>query len=340
MGLFRRRPSSSATPAGIEEFWQWWPGVREALTRDGDEIGEELTQEMARRVERIHQDLSWEIATSGDGHFALTLTGGGRDDLRALTERWARAAPPDDAWEFRPAVAADRDSLDSVFRLDEHELELSHVALGVRVDTEHARVNVSVYHPDFLFLPEEAQEVTAQRALALALGEDEVSRWVGTITPAEERPVDALGLSALPAVTRQLADTHGGDWLSGRTRTPRGRPALVKVRFPLRRVDHPLCDTHIVVSVPYAHANPDRLPVDPSAAALRAFGEKLDSVGPDAMLAAYETGDDHRVYHVYADSASGALGEIDQLAAGWQEGKVRITSRADPEWQALGPYRM
>jgi hypothetical protein len=141
-------------------------------------------------------------------------------------------------------------------------------------------------------------------------------------------------------VTRQLAETRGGDWLSGRTRTPRGRPAVVKVRFPLRRVDHPLCDTHVLLSVPYANANPDRLPVDPSATALREFEEKLEGIGPDALLAAYETGDDHRVFHVYADSESGALGEIDQLAAGWQEGRVRVVSRTDPEWQALRPYLM
>ncbi|HEY3682330.1 MAG TPA: DUF695 domain-containing protein [Streptosporangiaceae bacterium] len=340
MGLFRRRPPSSAAPEGIGEFWQWWPGVRADFARDGEETDTERATEMAERVARIHPDLAWEISAPGDGGHVLTLTGGGRDDLRALTERWMRAAPEDDAWEFRPALAADRDALDSVFRLEDTELELSHIALGVRVDAEHSRVNVAVYHPDFLFLPDDARAATARRALALALGEDEVSRWIGTITPAEERPVDALGLSALPAVTRQLADTRGGDWLSGRTRTPRGRPSLVKVRFPLRRVDHPLCDTHILLSVPYAHANPDRLPVDPSASALRTFEEKLESIGPDALLAAHETGDDHRVFHIYADSESGALSEIDQLAAAWQEGRVRVVTRPDPQWQALAPYLM
>jgi hypothetical protein len=168
MGLFRRRPSSSSAPAGIGEFWQWWPGVRADLAREGDDTGAELAAEMARRVARIHPDLAWEVSVPGDGRHVLTLTGGGRDDLRALTERWLRAAPEDGDWEFRPAIAADRDALDSVFRLEEQELELSHISLGVRVDAEHARVNVSVYHPDFLFLPDDAREVTARRALAHA----------------------------------------------------------------------------------------------------------------------------------------------------------------------------
>lgn len=340
MGLFRRRSSSAGSAAeAIAGFWQWWPSVRERLAAAGGAPDDALAEELAGQVTRLHPDLAWEVSVPAEGRPALTLSGGGRDDLRTITERWVRAAPDDATWEFRPAVAADPSALDSVFRLDEHELELSHIALGVRVDTRKARVNTSVYHPDFLFLPEEAQEITARRALTLALGEDEVSRWIGDVTPAEEKPMDALGLSALPAVTRQLAESRG-DWLTGETRTPRGRPALVKVRFPLRRVDHPLCDTHVQVSVPYAHANPDRLPVDPSAAALSEFGQKLESLGAQVVLAAYETGDDHRVFHVYADSESAALGEIDQLAAAWQEGKVRIVTRADPEWQALGPYRM
>lgn len=339
MGLFRRRSSSSSAAEAIAEFWQWWPGVRERLAEAGGEPDDELAGELARRVARLHADLTWEISVPPEGRRVLTLSGGGRDDLRTITERWVRAAPEDDSWEFRPALAADPSALDAVFRLDEHELELSHVALGVRVDARQARVNVTLYHPDFLFLPEDARQITARRALTLALGEDDVSRWIGEITPAEEKPIDALGLSALPAVTRQLSDAPG-DWLTGETRTPRGRPALVKVRFPLRRVDYPLCDTHVLVSVPYAHANPDRLPVNPSASALNDFGERLESLGAEAMLAAYETGDDHRVFHVYADSKSGALAEIDQLAAGWQEGKVRIATRPDPKWAALGPYRM
>ena len=341
MGLFRRRSASGSASEGVREFWQWWPGARDDLARGGGDPETEATQELSRRVARIHDDLSWEISVPEGGRYALTLSGDGRDDLRAITERWVRAAPDDDAWEFRPALAADPDALDSLFRLDEHELELSHVALGVRVDTRQARVNVTVYHPDFLFLPEEAQAVTARRALALALGEDEVSRWIGDVTPVEDKPVDALGLSALPAVTRQLAETRGAaDWLSGEARTPRGRPAVVKVRFPLRHVDHPLCDTHVVVSVPYANANPDRLPVDPSASALHEFEARLADLGAGAMLAAHETGDDHRVFHVYADSESGVLGLIDQIAASWQEGKVRVVTRPDPEWAALGPYRL
>lgn len=338
MGLFRRRSSSSSSADAIAEFWQWWPGVRERLAAGPGAPDDALAEELLGRVTRMHPDLLWRISES-EGHPVLTLTGEGRDDLRAITERWLRAAPEDDTWEFRPAVAADPAALESTYRLGEHELELSAIALGVRVDSRQARVNVTVYHPDFLFLEEEPREIIARRALTLALGEDEVSRWIGDVVPAEEKPMDALGLSALPAVTRQLAGSRE-DWLTGETRTPRGRPALVKVRFPLRRVDHPLCDTHVLVSVPYAHANPDRLPVDPSASALSEFGEKLESLGGDSLVAAYETGDDHRVFHVYADSASGALAEIDQLAAAWQEGKVRIATRADPEWQALGPYRM
>jgi len=341
MGLFRRRtPSESGATPGITEFWRWWSQAHPSVPDTG-ELSTELTGRLDERVTRMNSELDWEVTGLPDGRHALTVTGHGRDDLRAIAERWYRSAPEDERWEFRPAVTADRAALDSGLSIDGHELEPSHLLFGVRVDTQLARADMLAYHPDFLFLPEETRQTIVRRALALALGEDEVSRWIGTIDTAEDKPLDGLPVGSLPAVVRQLAESQGAPgWLSGKGRTARGRAAVIRVRFPLRKVDHPLCDLHVLVSVPYQNANPERLPVDPSASALREFGEALEGIGEQAMLAAYETGDDHRMFHVYADPQSSAVAEIDQLAAGWREGRVRVTSRPDPDWTALGPYRL
>ncbi|RAY12357.1 DUF695 domain-containing protein [Actinomadura craniellae] len=343
MGIFRRpRDASSTTTPAIAEFWEWWeragPAVAQTL---GDGPPTETIEELSLRIHKIHPELQWELGPgSGDAGPVLTVTGGGRPELRGLTERWRLAAPARGDWTFHSARQADPEMLGQRLSLEDHEFDLEYVRLGMRADPGRARIDVTAYHPDFLFVAEEARLQVAYHVLDWALGEDDVARWIGEVTTVTEAPIDALPPAMLPAVAGQVSEPfREPSWLSGEGRTPRGHPARLGARFPLHRQDYPLCDLHVAVSVPYAHSNPDRLPVEPSASALRKFEKRLTQLGGRAVLAFRETGDGLRVFHLYADPDSGVVGELDQLAAGWSEGKAKVSSTPDPGWRALAPYR-
>lgn len=344
MGLFRRpRDTYPASPVpAITEFWEWWgktkPSIEKALGDDG--LPADLIEELSRRVHRIHQDLQWEIAGAEDAAPVLTVTGGGDAELRGLAERWRRAAPAEEGWKFYPARQPDPEMLGQQLVLGEHEFDLEYVRVGMRADEARARVHLTVYHPDFLFVPEEAQIQVTRHVLDWALGEDDVARWVGDVAIATEAPIDALPPAMLTAVVEQIAEPFAEPaWLSGEGRTPRGHPARLAARFPLHRQDHPLCDLHVAVSVPYQHGNPDRLPVAPSSGALRDFQKKLEKLGPGAVLAVHETGDGLRVFHLYVDPDSPVLAQLDQMVAAWPEGKAKVASTPDPGWRAISPYQ-
>ncbi|HEX2313309.1 MAG TPA: DUF695 domain-containing protein [Thermomonospora sp.] len=344
MGIFRRpRDTPRPTPSpAIVEFWDWWAGTRARIEAAlGDEPSADLLEELSLRVRRIHPELQWELGRTEGGVPSLTVTGGGAAELRGLAERWLRAAPPDTAgWSLHAARQADPEMLGQRLTLGDHEFDLEYVRLGMRVDHARARIHVAAYHPDFLFVPEEAQVQVALHVLEWALGEDDVARWIGDVGVAVENPVDSLPPAMLPAVVGQVSEPfREPTWLSGEGRTPRGHPAMLGARFPLHRQDHPLCDLHVAVSVPYAHGNPDRLPVEPSSSALRDLEKKLDDLGPGAVLAVRETGDGLRVFHLYADPDSGVLARLDQIAASWPEGKAKVASTPDPGWRALAPYQ-
>jgi hypothetical protein len=340
MGIFRR-PRETPPRAAIAGFWAWWPTVRQRLeTALADQPPPpRLLEEIADQVRTMHPELDCEIGPGLRLTHSFTVTGGGRGELRGITERWRRAAPEESEWEFHAARQPRPEHLDQTISLDDHELDLSHVALGLRADMSKARVHVTAYHPDFLFLPDEARATIASQVLDWALGEDDVGRWVGEIVAAADKPMDALPASALPSVVEQIAAAHAErGWLTGEGRTARGHPARIAVRFPLHRQDHPLCELHVAVSVPYAHSNPDRLPVNPSAAALREFAGGFAVLGEDAVLAAHETGDGRRVFHLYADPETGVVARLDQITAEWPEGRARVVTEPDPGWEALGPY--
>jgi hypothetical protein len=334
MGIFRRSSDATAPHAeAIARFWEWWPQARRRLDEG---VPADIADEMSAHVEAVHPDLEWEI---GPGP-SLTVSGGGADELRGIAERWRLGAPDDDAWHYRAARAADPAMLSGKLQLDEQEFDLEYVRMGLRADSARARVDITSYHPDFLFVPEETRLTLTYRVLDWALGEDDVARWVGEVTTAENEPMDALPASMLPPVVEQISAPFSQPaWLVGEGRTPLGHAARVAVRFPLHRQDYPLCDSYVSVALPYANANPDRLPVEPSASALRKFEEAVEALGPRAVLAAHETGDGRRVLHLYADPASGAVARLDQLAASWSEGRAKVSTQPDLAWSALAPYR-
>ncbi|MEU8117593.1 DUF695 domain-containing protein [Spirillospora sp. NPDC049024] len=360
MGIFRRpREASAAAPPAISEFWEWWAQARPTIEASlaaaperseeaepgvpGEGLSAEAVEELSRRVHKIHPRLQWEIGGADDRNPSLTVTGGGDPELRGLTERWVRSAPTGSAaagWSFHPARQADPEMLGQDLILGDHEFDLEYVRLGMRADADRARVHITAYHPDFLFVSEEQQLQVALNVLHWALGEDDVARWIGEVSIATEAPIDALPPSMLSAVVEQISEPFSEPaWLTGEGRTPRGHPARLGARFPLHRQDYPLCDLHVAITVPYANSNPDRLPVEPSSGALRAFEKKLAKLGDRAVLAVQETGDGLRVFHLYADPDSGVISELDQLAAGWPEGKAKVASTNDPGWKALAPYQ-
>ncbi|WP_026313704.1 DUF695 domain-containing protein [Actinomadura flavalba] len=350
MGLFRRpRDASASAPPAISEFWEWWaqarPTIEAALAADdgdGDGLPTDVVDELTLRIRKIHPELQWEIGGAEGRGPSLTVSGGGDPELRGIAERWHRAVPRSAGadWRFYPARQPDPEMLAQQLVLGDHEFDLEYARFGMRADQQRARVDITAYHPDFLFVSEEQRLQVALHLLDWALGEDDVARWVGAVATAEEAPIDALPPSLLASVVEQVAEPFGDTtWLTGEGRTPRGHPSRIGIRFPLHRQDHPLSDLHVAISVPYQHSNPDRLPVEPSASALRKFEKRLVALGERAVLAAVQTGDGLRVFHLYADPASPVISDLDQLAASWSEGKAKVASVPDPSWSALAPYR-
>ncbi|HEY8478424.1 MAG TPA: DUF695 domain-containing protein, partial [Spirillospora sp.] len=249
------------TPPAISEFWEWWTQARPTIEASlagreeaesetpGEGLSAETFEELSRRIHKIHPRLQWELGGADGGAPSLTLTGGGDPELRGLTERWARSAPSGSraaGWSFHPARQPLPDMLTQELVLGDHEFDLEYVRLGMRADTDRARVHVTAYHPDFLFVSEEQRLQVTMNVLNWAIGEDDVARWIGEISIATEAPIDALPPSMLSAVVEQIAEPFSEPtWLTGEGRTPRGHPARIGARFPLHRQDYPLCDLHV-----------------------------------------------------------------------------------------------
>ncbi|WP_336205959.1 DUF695 domain-containing protein [Nonomuraea sp. LPB2021202275-12-8] len=348
MRLFGRKDDEeepAVADEAIAAFWVWWGDTRprlDAMVADGD--AERLQDLLAPAVSAIHQGLVWEVAPGRNAAHALVVTAAGDAELRSLAHRWARGAPPADMlWEFHPSRQANPQAAEITLDVGGFAFGLDKLVLGLRVPRGAPRVDVSAYHPIFGELDEETRLDATLLALDWLLGEDDVARWVGEISPATFQPIDAVPAVHLPAVVADVAADFGEEqWVLLEGQTAGGAALIATARHPLRPVDYPLFDQHIAITLPYAHRDDSGLPAGDSLAALRDFEERLAArlLKPhaDAVMTVQLSAEGHRVVHVYADpSGDGAIAAQEQIAS-WKEGKPRVDVAADPAWSAVAAF--
>lgn len=322
----------------IAAFWDWWRSHALSIAQaieSGTVV--EFAGAISSQVDALHPDLQWELTPGGSAKHALVVTSGGTPELRPLAERWVRAAPPaDEIWEYHPARMPDRFAMDTKLEFGPHALELAQAEVGITIDDERQLVDVLIYHPVLGQMPDDARGQVTFLLLDWLLGEDGVERWIGGIESVTERPPDALPVDALVETVESLARRNPDEeWALLEGRADDGSVVLVTARRPLKRIDHPLLDQHITVTVSYSERNRAGLPEREALVRLRAVEDELIArLGEHAVLAAVETVDGMRTFHLYADSHDPTARE---RVARWAEATrdARIEVAADPGWRAV-----
>ncbi|QWF76725.1 DUF695 domain-containing protein [Amycolatopsis sp. CA-230715] len=328
---------------GIERFWRWWTAEGAARVERAIETGDygSLTDELNDLVSGIDAALQWELGKGRTARHALCVTAAGDPDLRPLTERWRRAAPPEDAtWEYVAARAPDPGWLTSRLSYGGYEIDLALTRLSLCVDESAVRTHVTVHHPVFAELGVDEQRSVAYLVLDWLLGEDDVERWVGAIDTSGEDPADGLPPDALPETVRALAKRYPQPgWVLMESVKPDGARWIASALRPIHWLDHPRLDQHLAITLRFSGQHPDGLPLGDDLARLRADEDQLTAeLGDRALLVAHETFSGQRILHLYCDPRDRVAAAT---AAAWV-GRTRgasIRVAADPGWAATRAFR-
>ena len=204
-------------------------------------------------------------------------------------------------------------------------------------------LDVTVHHPLFGGLPERVRTQIAFLGLDAALGEETVELWIGGIECAVSPPSGSRPLADLPAMVAEVIAAGMPDgqmgWTMLRGDGPRG-PVLVTCLNRLNSIQAPDHDAHAAVAVPFRDRTAEGWPGPGSLDALRAFEDHLSAiVRGSGQLVAVETGDGVRTLHFYVDSTTPAAGQLQVATSGWDQGRVTVSSRPDPSWDAVRAFR-
>jgi hypothetical protein len=335
---------------GIARFWSWWPSARQriedvhaGLNWSGDVAAEVLSAiqpELAEAVSSIHPELNWEFKLANNERL-LVVTANGDPQLRSAAERWLRNAPvPDAGWRFSCYRPADPDAFEGQLQLESGTIDMQQTRFVYQPDDERARVHVTVCHPEFAALNEDAQLQVTFVALDRALGEDDVIRWLGAIETADTSPADALSAAGFRSAVCDFADTHRiPERILMQDMAVGGLPRFTSTTVPMRAIDYPLYDQHIALTLRYDPDGPTRLPDRIVLVRLQQFETDLGTrLAGQAALAGHQTWDGRRVIHLYADPATDTAMRLSASPPPWQDGPSSVDISFDPGWDAVDHF--
>jgi hypothetical protein len=328
--------------ARIDAFWSWWstaaPRIAAAFDQDR---ASEIAQELSARIDAIDRRLAWETGPGLKGaRHHLALSSEGDRELRVLVERWlARAPPPDAAWEFYPARQPNPRDRNFALQLDGagRAIQFAEVRIAWETDSSREVAHVTLHHPEFARLTEEARTTATFILLDNVLGEDGVERWLGRIDSSTEPLPAGKPLAELADAIASLAKTATGErfvLLEGRT--PKGRPTIAVANVAAKRLDHLLMEHHLEIVVPYEEASEEGMPSPENNVALNELeDELLDALGHDAVYLGHETGDGRRRVHLHAAGSGTAEARTREWASRHPELGIELDLRYDPGWDVL-----
>jgi len=321
-------------------FWDRWPSFRSRAERARRAELDDLGRQLDAAVELIDPRLCWELGKA-TSEWLLVVTANGDPHVRSTAERWLRAAPvPDPGWRFHCYRPADPGALSGKLQLGSRAVDLADIRFKLDRDFDAARIHVTVCHPEFAALDEDARLQAVFMALDRTLGEDEVLRWIGDIDTSSSPGVDAVPAIRLAAEVEGLATAYAApksvilrDIAAG------GLPVITRTTVPMRPVDFPLYDQHVAIMTGYSSYGADRLPDPSMLTRLQQFEDVLlAQVADHAVLAGHETYDQRRVFHFYTDPVTDTAERMGASLPPWQDGRVGIDVTLDPGWDEISHF--
>jgi hypothetical protein len=324
----------------VTQFWHRWPSFRSRVERARRTELDDLGRLLDSAVELIDPRLCWELGKA-TSEWLLVVTANGDPKVRSTAERWLRAAPvPDPGWQFHCYRPADSGALSGKLQLGNGAVDLAEVRFKLDRDFDQARIHVTVCHPEFAALDEDARLQAVFMALDRTLGEDEVHRWIGDIDASISPGADAVPATRLVAEVAGLKGAYSAPKpVTLRDTAPDGLPVVTRTTVPMRPIDFPLYDQHVAITAGYPGGGADRLPEPSALTRLQQFEDVLRAqTAGQAVLAGHETHDDSRVFHLYADPATDTAEELGAALPPWLEGPFSVTVTIDPGWDEISHF--
>jgi hypothetical protein len=333
----KSKPRADAVAA----FWGWWPTVQKEIAASfgAGGVSAPMVRAIGKHVSAIDSRLDWEFGPGKKSRHHMCVSAKGDPELRVVAERWLHHAPkPNKVWEFYASRQPHRAS-GLVIRMDDKEVALDEILLLATPDDSRERIDIVVHHP--IFAKTKNKDTNLQLAfIALdnLLGEDDVERFVGSLELAATRPKGKLVTYAQfgKLVAKFAAKATGDKWALLEGNTADGARIVATTNTALKRIDHPLLDMHVTITIALQTPNEQGLPTNEEGGKLNAMEDALlEALGDGAVNLGHESTDGRRVVHLHVMEGGPAAQQIERWRMKNKSHRIEVVAERDPQWHAL-----
>ncbi len=192
----------------VEKFWHWF---RQNATRFHQTIDEgrspTLAGEVASKVNEFLPGFAWVFGPGkSDGEHSFTLSPEGILAKQFLSDFWLGLAPLLPGWIFHSSRQAS--SHTSTIRIGEDSFEANALWM-VPKPNEKRRLDLTLWHPNFVKLEEQAMFQLTFLWLDEVLGEHGTASWIGALEFSNQSFKEAVPITELPQLLEKTKTEFG-----------------------------------------------------------------------------------------------------------------------------------
>jgi hypothetical protein len=193
----------------VEKFWHWFRqnAARFHQTIDAGR-SPTLAREVGGKVNEILPGFAWVFGPGkSEGEHSFTLSPEGILAKQFLSDFWGNLAPSIPGWIFYSSRQPSKCT--STIRIGEDSFEANALWVVPKPNEEKRRLDLTLWHPNFLKLEEPARFQLTFLWLDEVLGEHGTASWIGALEFSDQSFREAVPITELPHLLEKTKTDHG-----------------------------------------------------------------------------------------------------------------------------------
>ena len=210
INFLNRKKKEPSFKKNVREFWQWFEKNSETLfdnLKKGNSA--ELADDMIRQVNKLMPGMAWCFGPGNEkDRFSFTLSPEANRNLQFLSTFWLEMAPKIPKWDFFSSRQPSREPENFTIAIRDREFSISEMWLKPQIDEKNQVFDISVWHPHFHEMDDNARFQVLFLWLDEVLGEIGTEQWIGQVDFSTEEFDQAIPLLELPEFIKKQQEDN------------------------------------------------------------------------------------------------------------------------------------
>lgn len=200
INFLNRRKKEATFKKKVVDFWDWFSKNADSIhSQIASGNAASLTDEMIRQVNKLMPGMAWCFGPGkAEGRYSFTLSPEANRNLQFLSTFWMNMAPDIKKWDFFSSKQPSKNPEKFTISIRNRDFSIAEMWLKPAADESNQVFDISVWHPHFDEMDDNARYQILFLWLDEVLGELGTEQWIGQVDFSTEKFTEAIPLLELP----------------------------------------------------------------------------------------------------------------------------------------------